>query len=161
MNEYFAISDFDAIYLIDLCEPLLDVARQRFEAKGWSNVTVLCQDASEFTLPEWSNGTDPKGSVGFITLSYSLSMVSIFPEKKKDSLIMYLQIPNYHSVLDRIEHVLSPQTGLLSVVDFYTSGKQSSLHDKTIGGISKECGWLSRWFWEIWFDFDHVGHLIR
>lgn len=21
----------------------------------------------------------------------------------------------------------------------------------------KECGWLSRWFWQIWFDFDHVS----
>jgi hypothetical protein len=45
----------------------------------------------------------------------------------------------------------------LSVVDFYTSGKQPSLHEKAIGGTSKECGWLSRWFWQIWFDFDHVS----
>ncbi|KDQ55857.1 hypothetical protein JAAARDRAFT_195669 [Jaapia argillacea MUCL 33604] len=140
MNEYFPISNFDHVYLIDLCEPLLQVARRRFEKRGWKNITVLCQDASEFTLPEWQDGLDPKGSVGFITLSYSLSM-----------------IPSFYTLLDRIEHVLSPQDGILGVVDFYTSGKQPSLHEKAIGGASKECGWLSRWFWQIWFDFDHVS----
>jgi hypothetical protein len=59
-------------------------------------------------------------------------------------------------LLDRIDYILSPQDGLLAVVDFYTAGKQPSLHEKAIGGTSKECGWLSRWFWQIWFDFDHV-----
>ncbi|KAJ7072413.1 hypothetical protein C8F01DRAFT_245474 [Mycena amicta] len=139
MDQFFPISDFDAVYLIDLCEPLLEVARKRFAAKGWPNVFVLCQDATEFNLPEWTD-MDPKGSVGFITLSYSLSM-----------------IPSFYPVLDRIDHVLDPRHGLLSVVDFYTAGKQPSLHEKAIGGASKECGWLSRWFWQIWFDFDHIS----
>ncbi|KAJ6609830.1 hypothetical protein B0H10DRAFT_450307 [Mycena sp. CBHHK59/15] len=141
MNKHLPILEFfDAVYVIDLCEPLLDIARKRFTEKGWSNVTVLCQDASEFTLPEWANGKDPKGTVGFVTLSYSLSM-----------------IPSFYTVLDRIDHVLCPQDGLLAVVDFYTAGRQPSLHEKAIGGASKECGWLSRWFWQIWFDFDHVS----
>ncbi|KAF8587138.1 hypothetical protein K439DRAFT_1386281 [Ramaria rubella] len=140
MNKYFPISSFDAVYLIDLCEPLLQVARKRFAKKGWENVIVLCQDANEFFLPEWSNTRDPAGSVGFVTLSYSLSM-----------------IPNFYTVLDRIDHVLSPDVGILGVVDFYTSGKQPSPHEKAIGGTSKECGWLSRWFWQIWFDFDHIS----
>lgn len=74
MDKHFSISQFDAIYLIDLCEPLLEVARKRFARKGWRNVIVLCQDAAAFTLPEWST-SDPKGSISFITLSYSLSMV--------------------------------------------------------------------------------------
>lgn len=139
MDKHLPVSSFDAIYLIDLCEPLLQVARERFAKRGWTNITVLCQDASEFALPEWAR-SDPKGSVSFITLSYSLSM-----------------IPNFYTLLDRIDYVLSPENGLLSVVDFYTSGKQPSLHEKAIGGTSKECGWLSRWFWQIWFDFDHVS----
>ena len=76
-DEYLPISYFDAIYLIDLCEPLLEVARQRFAAKGWKNVHVLCQDASKFVLPEWESGQlDPRGSLTAITLSYSLSMVN-------------------------------------------------------------------------------------
>ncbi|KAG1745018.1 uncharacterized protein EDB91DRAFT_1271475 [Suillus paluster] len=139
MDRHFSVSSFDAIYLIDLCEPLLQVARERFAKRGWTNITVLCQDATEFALPEWTR-SDPKGSVSFVTLSYSLSM-----------------IPNFYALLDRIDYVLSPEYGLLSVVDFYTSGKQPSLHEKAIGGTSKECGWLSRWFWQIWFDFDHVS----
>ncbi|KAG6334616.1 hypothetical protein ID866_4477 [Astraeus odoratus] len=139
MDKHFPVSSFDAVYLIDLCEPLLDVARKRFAKRGWTNVTVLQQDATEFSLPEWAH-KEAKGSINFITLSYSLSM-----------------IPNFYALLDRIDYVLSPETGLLSVVDFYTSGKQPSLHERAIGGTSKECGWLSRWFWQIWFDFDHVS----
>ncbi|KAJ4468170.1 hypothetical protein J3R30DRAFT_3305702 [Lentinula aciculospora] len=139
MDQFFPISSFDAIYLIDLCEPLLQVARKRFALKGWLNVHILCQDASDFVLPEWQESSDPKGNVGFVTLSYSLSM-----------------IPNFYTLLDRIDYVLSPQDGLLGVVDFYTAGKNASLHERAIGGESKECGWLSRWFWQIWFDFDNV-----
>lgn len=78
MHKYFPISSFDAVYVVDLCEPLLQVARKRFANKGWTNVTVLCQDASRFSLPEWSDGKDPKGCVSFVTLSYSLSMVRSF-----------------------------------------------------------------------------------
>lgn len=78
MDKYFPISQFDAVYVVDLCKPLLDIAQARFAAKGWKNVVCLCQDATTFTLPEWSDGVQPKGSLGFITMSYSLSMVSSF-----------------------------------------------------------------------------------
>ena len=60
-------------------------------------------------------------------------------------------------LLDLIDYVLAPEEGLLAAVDFYTSGHQPGPHEKAIGGQSKECGWLSRWFWQIWFDFDHVS----
>ena len=30
-------------------------------------------------------------------------------------------MPNFDALLDRIDYVLSPETGLLGVVDFYTS----------------------------------------
>lgn len=71
------ISSFDAVYLVDLCEPLLEVARKRFARRGWPNVHVICQDAASFVLPEpeWENGKDPKGSLSLVTFSYSLSMV--------------------------------------------------------------------------------------
>jgi betaine lipid synthase len=68
-----------------------------------------------------------------------------------------MQIPSFYTLLDRIDYVLSPEDGLLGVVDFYTSGRQPSLHEKAIGGAMKECGWASRWFWQIWFDFDHIS----
>lgn len=76
MDEYLPHTYFDKIYLVDLCEPLLEVARRRFQARGWKNVHVLCQDASRFVLPEWESGElDPRGSLTAVTLSYSLSMV--------------------------------------------------------------------------------------
>jgi betaine lipid synthase len=77
MDAYMPISEFDAVYLIDLCQPLLDLAKKRFRERGWKNVTCICQDASTFVLPEWTDGVDPMGSLGFVTLSYSLSMVNL------------------------------------------------------------------------------------
>ncbi|KAI0322655.1 hypothetical protein OF83DRAFT_1161041 [Amylostereum chailletii] len=137
MDAHFPVSSFDAIYVVDLCQSLLNLAQERFASRGWSNVTCICQDASTFYLPEWSDGIHPRGSVGFVSLSYSLSM-----------------IPAYHSLLDKIDYLLDPSQGLLSVVDFYTAGKETSL--KADGGVSKTCSWFTRWFWQIWFDFDHV-----
>ncbi|KAJ7684396.1 hypothetical protein DFH06DRAFT_1155529 [Mycena polygramma] len=139
MDDYFPVSNFDAIYLVDLCGPLLQVARERFAKRGWNNITVLCQDATDFWLPEWSEGKDPRGSVDLVTMSYSITM-----------------IPKFYQVLDRVHHVLAPETGLFGVADFYTAGKQDSLIDKSIGGIGKECGWFRRWFWQFFFELDHL-----
>ncbi|KAH7103697.1 hypothetical protein BKA62DRAFT_48646 [Auriculariales sp. MPI-PUGE-AT-0066] len=138
-QNYMPISEFDHVYLIDLCEPLLQVAKTRVKRLGLKNVTVLCQDASAFELSEWQDGVLPRGSVGFVTFSYALSM-----------------IPSFFTLLDRVEHVLDPECGLIGVVDFYTSSKAGSLHERAIGGERKECSWTSRWFWQIWFDFDKV-----
>ena len=103
---------------MDLCEPLLEVARRRFEAKGWKNVHVLCQDARKFTLPEWESGAlDPRGSLTAITMSYSLSMVS----DSSSLQMLTTQIPSFYSVLDRCDQVLDSRRGLMGVVDFYTS----------------------------------------
>jgi betaine lipid synthase len=78
MDDYMPVSNFDAIYLIDLCEPLLEVARMRFARKGWKNVHCLHQDASKFTLPEWPNNELPySGQISLVTMSYSLSMVGL------------------------------------------------------------------------------------
>ncbi|KAJ6457070.1 hypothetical protein C8R47DRAFT_1082205 [Mycena vitilis] len=139
MDDYFPVSNFDAIYLVDLCGPLLQVARERFAKRGWHNITVLCQDATAFWLPDWSEGQDPRGSVDFVTMSYSVTM-----------------IPKFYQVLDRVHLVLAPETGLFGVADFYTAGKQDSLIDKSIGGVGKECGWFRRWFWQFFFELDHL-----
>ncbi|KAF7359110.1 S-adenosyl-L-methionine-dependent methyltransferase [Mycena sanguinolenta] len=139
MDDHFPVSSFDAIYIVDICEPLLQVARDRIAKRGWKNVTVLCQDATVFWLPEWLDGIDPRGSVSFVTMSYSITM-----------------IPRFHAVLDRVEHVLAHETGLFGVADFYTAEKQESLIDRSIGGLDKGCGWFRRWFWRIFFEFDHI-----
>lgn len=73
MAEYFPLEQLSQIYLIDLCEPLLEVARRRFAARGLKNVQVLCQDAKEFHMP----GLAPEQKVDLFTCSYSISMVSV------------------------------------------------------------------------------------
>ena len=63
-----------AVYVLDLCAPLLEVSRKRFAARGFKNVHCLLQDATTFVLPEWeSTGVDPSGGIDFISMSYSLS----------------------------------------------------------------------------------------
>ncbi|KAK8849633.1 hypothetical protein IAR55_004968 [Kwoniella newhampshirensis] len=139
MDEYLPLTYFDAIYLIDLCEPLLDIARERIKARGWKNVHVLCQDASRFVLPEWESGElDPRGSLTAITMSYSLSM-----------------IPPFYQLLDRCDQVLDPQQGLMGVVDFYTS-RSADNKERAIGTASKRLSWFAKWFWECWFELDNV-----
>lgn len=64
---------FKHVYLVDLSPSLCEVARKRFERLGWNNVTVLCQDARSFCLPEKDNIAS--AGADLITMSYSLSMI--------------------------------------------------------------------------------------
>lgn len=64
---------FKHVYLVDLSPSLCEVARERFERLGWNNVTVLCQDARSFRLPEKDNAASDGADL--ITMSYSLSMI--------------------------------------------------------------------------------------
>lgn len=95
MNQIVPLSTFDAIYLVDLCEPLCAVARARFHKRGWKNVHVICADAVSFMLPEpgWDVDGGQKGSISFITLSYSLSMVSSFCQSRHATI--YLTCRHY------------------------------------------------------------------
>ncbi|KDN52226.1 hypothetical protein K437DRAFT_232599 [Tilletiaria anomala UBC 951] len=138
MDQYFDVTQLSAIYLIDLCEPLLEVARRRFTEKGWKNVHVYCQDAKEFVLPGLKDGQ----KVDLFTCSYSLSM-----------------IPPFYTTLDRINQFLDPETGVFGVADFYVSDQNGSSKERSLfagGDASRHCGWLSRCFWRQWFSLDHV-----
>jgi betaine lipid synthase len=92
---------FSAVYLVDFSPSLCDIARQRFSRLGWKNVTVVCQDARAFRLPESEDHPRIGGGADLISLSYSLSM-----------------IPDYYSVIDCLSSMLSP-LGILGVCDFY------------------------------------------
>lgn len=133
MNKYVPLSQFKAIYLVDLSPSLCTVARKRFEAMGAKNVFVHCRDVNEFELPE-------NQRAHLVTMSYSLSM-----------------IPNYHSTVDRAASLLH-QDGLVGVVDFYVQAESGySAKCNTVGGeLHRHVNWLSRNFWRLWFEFDHV-----
>ncbi|PRT56297.1 hypothetical protein B9G98_03917 [Wickerhamiella sorbophila] len=133
MNEYIPLSQFKAIYLVDLSPSLCEVARKRFEAIGATNVFVHCRDVNEFELPD-------NQKAHLVTMSYSLSM-----------------IPNYHSTVDRAAALLHDD-GLAGVVDFYVQSESSyTAKTNTLGGeLHRHVNWLSRNFWRLWFEFDHV-----
>lgn len=86
------------IYLVDLCDALLAVARQRIQARQWPNVELVRADATAFTPPE--------GYADVITFSYSLSMM-----------------PTWSRALEHAWRVLRPG-GSVGVVDYYVSRKQ-------------------------------------
>ena len=128
MNQYFPISNFEHVYMVDITPSLCEIARKRFEKLGWSNVKVLCMDASKFEIP-MEDGDDL--DIALITMSYSLTMVE-----------------NYYPIIDHLQKLLAP-TGIFGVADFYCPSKRSA--DST-----RQISWLMRWFWAIWFDLDNV-----
>ncbi|KAJ1552676.1 hypothetical protein HK405_010432, partial [Cladochytrium tenue] len=128
MNQFFPIRNFDKVYLVDITPSLCKVAQERFKRLGWSNVTVVCMDASKFAIPK-EDGEDLE--IALITMSYSLSMIESF-----------------YPIIDRLVSVLSPN-GIFGVADFYVSPKRSS--DPT-----RQHSWLMRWFWAVWFDLDNI-----
>ncbi len=86
MNEYYPVSNFDVVYMVcfnlglvssdsltnilfqvDITPSLCEIARQRFERLGWTNVRVLCMDAGKFAVPK----EDGEVVVALVTMSYS------------------------------------------------------------------------------------------
>ncbi|PGH07098.1 hypothetical protein AJ79_06376 [Helicocarpus griseus UAMH5409] len=136
-------SFFSHVYLVDLSPSLLEIARQRFARLGWKNVTVVCQDAKAFRLPNTTkDGIDGSGNgqADLITMSYSLSM-----------------IPDYYSVVDSSTSLLSP-SGTIGVCDFYVQSIVDLTSRNYTGGVfNRHVNWLGRVFWRAWFDADRVG----
>ncbi len=85
------------VYLVDLCEPLVEVARRRVAENNWANVEVVQADATRFVPPEQE--------ADVVTFAYSLTM-----------------IPDWFAAIEHALSLLRPG-GLLGVVDFYVSRK--------------------------------------
>lgn len=81
--------------LVDLCEPLLDIARRRTLA--WPRVRITCADATRYR---------PEQAVDVVLLSYALTM-----------------IPDWRAALDNALAMLRPG-GQLAVVDFHVSSAE-------------------------------------
>jgi betaine lipid synthase len=65
MSKYIPLDKFKAIYVVDLCHSLCEVAKKKAKSKGWKNVHVVEGDACKFQPPE--------GAATLVTFSYSLS----------------------------------------------------------------------------------------
>ena len=95
MAEFVNVPEFfSRVYLVDFSPSLCAVAKTRFERLGWTNVTVVCQDARKFRLEDYENDLQgdrtptrsqtlgyfsqkraDSGRADLITMSYSLSMM--------------------------------------------------------------------------------------
>jgi S-adenosylmethionine-diacylgycerolhomoserine-N-methlytransferase len=82
--------------MVDLCEPLMDQARQRCARHGWSNVHIVHADASQYL---------PDAPVDIVLCSYVLTMM-----------------PRWFAVIDRAREMLRPG-GVIAVADFYVSAQ--------------------------------------
>ena len=133
MNSIVPIEDaFSHVYLVDLSPSLCEIARERVRRMGWTNVSVVCEDARKFRPQE----TEAE----VITMSYSLSM-----------------IPDYYSVVDSLTKLLSPD-GIIGVCDFYVQSiVDVSSRTYTGGTFNRHVNWLGRMFWRAWFDADRVN----
>lgn len=84
-----------SVHLVDVCAPLLAVARRRVAEYNWNNVFLHDADAAAFAPGD--------GCADVVTLSYCLTMM-----------------PNWRAVLQRALRLLHPG-GTLGLVDFYVS----------------------------------------
>src|ERR1700678_4487699 len=89
------LARLQSVHIVDLCQPLLQVAEERIQRHGWTNVRTVHADATTWT-PE-------DGPVDAITCSYALTM-----------------IPNWFEVIDHASKLLAPG-GMFGVVDFYVT----------------------------------------
>lgn len=94
------LAGLEKIYVLDLSHSLLEIAKQRIAAQGWTNVETVEADATTFR--------PPGGPVDVITFSYSLTM-----------------IPDWFAALENALAILRPG-GTIGVVDFYVSRKYAS-----------------------------------
>ena len=85
------------VYVLDLSPSLLEVAKKRIAARGWTNVETVEADATTFQ--------PAAGPVDVVTFSYSLTM-----------------IPDWFAAIENALAILKPG-GLIGVVDFYVSRK--------------------------------------
>lgn len=121
-------------YLVDLCGPLLEVARERVTARGWQNVEVVQGDATSFT---------PSEGADLVTFSYSLTM-----------------IPDWYAAVENAWRMLKPG-GVLGVVDFYVSRKYPADERRGHGWMTRALWPL--WFGSdnVYLSPDHLPLLER
>jgi S-adenosylmethionine-diacylgycerolhomoserine-N-methlytransferase len=86
-----------SIRVVDLCPSLLQVAAERVQKHGWTNVSTVLADVTTYQPDD--------APVDGVTFSYSLTM-----------------IPNWFQAIDRAHQLLKPG-GVIGVVDFYVSRK--------------------------------------
>lgn len=108
------IRNFKQVYILDLCEPLLEVAEKRVKANGWEDkVKCVMGDACDQSQDGAEGKLPAPGTVDVITFSYSLTM-----------------IPDWKAALDHAYSLLKPG-GIIAIGDF-TVTKQHSWFTRSL-----------------------------
>ncbi|NUM56750.1 MAG: class I SAM-dependent methyltransferase [Candidatus Hydrogenedentes bacterium] len=124
-----------SVYVVDLSESLLEVARERIERNKWTNVHTVREDAASFAPPE--------GRADVVTFSYSLTM-----------------IPDWFAAIDHAVALLSPG-GALGAVDFYVARKYPAAGLASHSRFTRHV-WPA-WFGmdNVYLSPDHLPYLRR
>ncbi|MHB8901001.1 MAG: class I SAM-dependent methyltransferase [Thermoguttaceae bacterium] len=128
------IGQLQKAYVVDLATSLLNVARERFAARGWANAEAVEGDATAWRPAE---GAD------VVTFSYSLTM-----------------IPDWFAAVENALAMLKPG-GRIGVVDFYVSRKYPSPGRVRHGWVTRS--FWPVWFAadNVFPSTDHVPFLHR
>lgn len=128
------IVDLDHIEIVDLCESLLEVAKERIKARDWKNVLAVNADATKY---------QPSKPPDIVTFSYSLTM-----------------IPDWFAVIDKAYEMLKPG-GLIGVVDFYVSRKWPEKGMKKHSAWTR--GFWPSWFSydNVFVSPEHLPYLMK
>ncbi len=121
------------VTIVDLCPPLLDVARARIDRLDWTNVDAVHADATRWR---------PDEPADCVYLSYSLTM-----------------IPDWHRAIDNAVAMLRPG-GVLGVVDYYVSRKHPDGIGRVRHGALARAFWRG-WFGraDVFVNPDHLPYL--
>ncbi|NBO91336.1 MAG: class I SAM-dependent methyltransferase [Planctomycetia bacterium] len=128
------LSAMQSVTIVDLCGPLLETAKARITARGWTNVDTAHTDV---TVYEPAYGCN----VDVVTFSYSLTM-----------------IPDWFRALQQAWRLLKPG-GLIGVVDFYIARKWPTSGMKAHSWLQRLC-WPA-WFASdnVYLSWDHIPWL--
>ncbi|MEL6259855.1 MAG: class I SAM-dependent methyltransferase [Cyanobacteria bacterium J06626_6] len=128
-----ALPDFEQIFIVDLCDSLLDMARDRITQNHWPNVTPIRSDITQFT--------PPGGPASIISFSYALTMM-----------------PNWFAAIDWAYQWLRPG-GYIGVVDFFIAHKHPAPYQTPQSWLSRNFWQL--WFAadNVFLSADHSAYL--
>jgi len=123
------------VYLVDLCDSLLAVARKRCEARGWKNVEAVHADATSFR--------PAGGPADVVTFSYALTM-----------------IPDWFTAIDNAAAMLRPG-GTIGVTDFFVARKYPAEGRRRHGWFTRT--FWPPWFAadNVFLSPDHIPYLQR